>query len=445
MTVVSSSAPPLTPKLNFQLSVMMFLQYAIWGAWLPIFFPFLTTYRGFTGEEAGTLFAGGAIGALVAPFLAGQIADRYFNTEKYLGISHILGGALVWQLSRISSYSGLMAFGILYALIYVPTLNLTNSLAFTHLPDRDRDFGKVRVWGTIGWIAVGIGVGHWLRIMHTPTGVPAAEVLKAQAQGMGDAFKVSAILGWILGAWCFMLPKTPPKPGEKKFAPLEALGQIKKKPLLILFLVTFPISCIHQFYFVRTSGFLGTLQSSGTASIDKFFAAVFGVGGGGLMTIGQIAEIAVLAFMPLVAKRVSRKSLLIVGTLAYTLRFAVFAYLPFTAAVVPALALHGLCFGCFFFIAFLVVDEETTTDVRASAQGLYNLIGMGFGVIAGNYFAGKVDRWATVKDAATGATSTNFQILFSIPMWIAIGCLVALVLFYPSKKAPGLQTAAVTA
>jgi nucleoside transporter len=436
MDAPASTAPPLTGKLNGQLSIMMLLQYAIWGAWLPIFFPFLTTYRGFTGGQAGTLFAVGAIGALVAPFIAGQIADRYFNTEKYLGISHIVGGLLVWQLAKIESYTGLMIFGILYALVYVPTLGLSNSLAFTHLPDRDRDFGKVRVWGTLGWIAVGIGVGHWLRIMHTPTGVPPAEVLKAQAQGMGDAFKLSAILGFILGGWCFTLPKTPPKPGQKKFAPFQALAEIKKMPLLALFLISFPMSCVHQFYFVRTSGFLGTLQSSATDGIDKFFAKVFGVGGGGLMTIGQIAELAVLALMPILATKLSRKMLLTVGVLAYAVRFGVFAYLPFTAAVVPALALHGLCFGCFFFVAFMIVDEETSPDVRASAQGLYNLVIMALGVIAGNFFAGQVDVWAT-KDKVT-----NFQTLFSIPMWICLVCLALLVLFYPSKKQKAAPVAA---
>lgn len=423
-----TSAAPLTPKLNTQLSVMMLLQYAIWGAWLPIFFPFLTVHRGFTGAQAGTLFAVGAIGAVVAPFIAGQIADRYVNTEKYLGISHILGGLLVWQLGSVESYNGLMIFGILYALLYVPTLSLSNALAFHHLPDRDRDFGKVRLWGTIGWIAVGIGIGHWLRIMHTPEGVPPAEVLKAQAQGMAVAFKVSAVLGWILGIWCFTLPATPPKKSEAKFAPGAAMKQIVKMPLLALFIIAFPISVVHQFYFVRTSGFLGTLQSGASAAIDKFFAQIFGVGGGGLMTIGQIAEIAVLAFMPLLAKKVSRKMLLGIGILAYIVRFGVFAYLPYTAAVVPALALHGLCFGCFFFVAFMIVDEETTPDVRASAQNLFNFVVMALGVIFGNLFAGQVDTWAA-KDNVT-----SFQTLFSIPMWICVACLVALMALYPSKK-----------
>ena len=473
MNAPASTAPPLSPKLNLQLSVMMFLQYAIWGAWLPIFFPFLTVYRGFTGEQAGTLFAVGAIGAVIAPFIAGQIADRYFNTEKYLGLSHIVGGLLVWQLATVESYNGLMVFGILYALLYVPTLGLSNALAFHHLPDRDRDFGKVRVWGTIGWIVVGIGIGQYLAAAHTPPKAEAegiaveriktmdpkvkAETLEVavkglkdptetqkhtalvesvskrvisekQAAGMAVAFKVSAALGWLLGVICFTLPKTPPKKSDVKFAPFSAIGQVTKMPLLALFILSFPISMVHQFYFVRTAGFLGTLQSGATDAIDKVVAGIFGVGGGGLMTIGQIAEIAVLAFMPLLAKRLSRKALLGIGVAAYTLRFLIFAYVPYTAAVLPALALHGLCFGCYFFVAFMIVDEETTPDVRASAQNLFNFIIMALGVIFGNFFAGKVDVWAT-KGAVT-----DYSILFGIPAGICLACFVALIAIYPSRR-----------
>src|SRR5437660_3554159 len=138
--------PEPAPGIKFKLSIMMFLQYAIWGAWLPLMFPYFTEFRGLTAQQISIIAAIGAAGALVAPFIAGQIADRYFNTEKFLGVSHIVGGLLVWQLAKIESYGGLMIFGILYALVYVPTLGLSNSLAFTHLPDRDRDFGKVRVW-----------------------------------------------------------------------------------------------------------------------------------------------------------------------------------------------------------------------------------------------------------------------------------------------------------
>jgi nucleoside transporter len=426
MTVVSSSAPPLSPKLNLQLSVMMFLQYAIWGAWLPLFFSFAYEHRHIKIEDVGILVSLGAVGALAAPFISGQIADRYFNTEKFLGISHLVGAIMVWQLANIESYTGLVIFGILYSMIYAPTLALTNSLAFHHLPDRDRDFGKVRVWGTVGWIAVGIGMGQWLLHTHTPDleKVGAAAVRQAQVAGMADSFKLSAILGVVLGVYCFMLPKTPPKQGQQKFAPWEALAEVKKMPLLALFLISFPVACIHQFYFVHTAGFLGNIKTDLAGKINK----IFGVGGGGLMTIGQIAELAVLAFMPLVAKKASRKMLLGVGLVAYILRFAVFAYSDNMLLIGPALALHGLCFGCFFFVAFMIVDEETPADVRASAQGLYNFVVIGLGTIIGNLFAGYVGKMAS----ASGTLS--YKTLFTIPMVVGIVCLVALMALYRGGK-----------
>ncbi len=160
-----------------------------------------------------------------------------------------------------------------------------------------------------------------------------------------------------------------------------------------------------------------------TPTID----AIFGVGGGP-MTIGQIAEIAVLAFMPFFAKRLTRKALLSIGLLAYIARFAIFAYVPEPWAVFPALALHGLCFGCFFFVCFMIVDEETSSDVRASAQSLFNLVVVGFGVIVGNIAAGMVDRIA----AAPGGT--DFSILFGIPMWVTVGCLAVLLVLYPGRR-----------
>jgi nucleoside transporter len=413
--------PPADTGLMVRLSIMMFLQYAIWGAWLPLMFPFFNEYRGIDPVTIGTIAAVGAAGALVAPFIAGQIADRYFNTEKFLGISHLLGAVLVWTMAYVSDVKLLMVLSFFYALLYTPTLALTNSLAFHHLPDRDRDFGKVRVWGTIGWIAVGIGIGQWLLYR-------AGTVRSEQVMGMGDAFRLSAILGVILGLYCFLLPKTPPRREAKKFAPGEALGEvINNRALFWLFLISFPIACIHQFYFVRTAGFLGSDilgLNNAAATINK----IFGVGGGGLMTIGQMSEIVVLAVMPFVAKRLPRKVLLAIGLVAYILRFFVFGYVPYPAAVVAALTLHGVCFGCFFFVAFMIVDEQTTKDVRASAQNLYNLIIVGLGVIVGNLFAGWVDQWAA------GPEGVDYTDFFSIPMWIAVACLALLLVAYPRKS-----------
>ena len=410
----------------------MFLQYAIWGAWLPLLWTFLSGHRDFTPSQIGNMFAIGAVGAIVAPFIAGQIADRWFNTEKFLGISHILGGILVWQLASLETYNSFLVFSLLYSLIYSPTLSLTNSLAFHHLPDRDRDFGKIRVWGTIGWIVVGIGIGQWLLHHHTPTGLEAEAVSAAQAAGMADAFKLSGLLGIVMGIFCFFLPSTPPAKEEKKSAIGGALDAIRLQPLLTLFLIAVPISCVHQFYFVHTAPFLGEFQNQAEGFID-IVNKIVGVGGGGLMTIGQMAEIGVLAMIPLFAKKYSRKALLCVGIAAYALRMFLFAYGPNfpetlqLPAIILGIAMHGLCFGCFIFVAFMVVDEECAADVRASAQSLFNLVIVGIGIIVGSKVAGYVAEISTVNEVM------NYQKLFSVPMWAALACLVIMQLCYPNK------------
>jgi nucleoside transporter len=419
-------------NIRVKLSIMMFLQYAIWGAWLPLFFAFLTGHRHLSNEQAGMLFSIGATGALLAPFIAGQIADRWFNTEHFLAISHLVGAVLVWKLAVVDSYSQLIVYSLLYSLIYAPTLALTNSLAFHHLVDRDREFGKVRVWGTVGWIVAGIAVAQWLLYRYTPAGADAATRKAEQLAGMADSLRLSAVLGVVMGIYCLLLPKTPPRRDKQNFAAAEALREIMaNRALLVLFVVSFFIACIHQFYFVLTAPFLQTkIQLSSDSGVGMWINRIFGVGGGGLMTIGQISELVVLAMMPFIVQRVQKKIILLVGLLAYVLRFAVFAYLPTPATVIPALALHGVCFGCFFFIAFMIVDELTSKDVRASAQGLFNLVIVGLGVVFGNLFAGKVAAVATLPDGGT-----DFTKMFSIPMWVGLASLIVLAIAYPKKTA----------
>jgi len=527
MTSKPASAEPLSSGLNFKLSTMMFLQYAIWGAWLPLLWPFLNSHRGFTPAQIGDMFAIGAVGAIVAPFIAGQIADRWFNTEKFLAISHILGGILVWQLATIETYKGFLAFSLLYSLIYSPTLALTNSLAFHHLPDRDRDFGKIRIWGTVGWIVVGIGIGQWLLANWTPNetepakgitveaiyedpktniskaieinskhldGVLSTNLLQsakkkawasiltenkveipkkaekdkkvtdyakveelinkqdsekvktavlnqigkdikggAQASGMADAFKLSGLLGIGMGLFCFFLPTTPPAKEEKASPIGSALSTIKHQPLITLFLIAVPVSCIHQFYFVHTAEYLKLFQNQAEGFIEVVNKIV-GVGGIGLMTIGQMAELGVLALIPLVAKKCSRKALLCTGLVAYTMRMFLFAYgqsLPESLqlpAIILGISMHGFCFGCFIFVAFMVVDEECAADVRASAQSLFNLVIVGIGIIVGSKIAGSVAEWATVGE------KMDYTKLFSVPMWAGLACLALMGIFYPNRK-----------
>ncbi len=438
--------------LRTRLSAMMFLQYAIWGAWLPILYPFLLGHRGFSLAETGNCLAAGAVGAIFGPFIAGQLADRLFSTEKLLFASHLVGAVLVWMLGTVETYGSFLALSFLYGFVYAPTIALTNSLAFAHIENRDRDFGPIRLWGTIGWIVAGIAVGQVLLRMHSPEGASKEELDAAWNAGRAFAFQLSAILGVAMAIYCLTLPHTPPAGrGEAKESTAwkEALAEIRLQPLVTLFLIAVPVSMIHQFYFVFTSDFVSGIQAAAqSAGADAFANAVnnvLGVGGGGLMTIGQMTEIGVLALMPILATTLSRKTLLAIGLVAYAARMALFAHFPELGPVLLGVALHGLCFGCFIFVAFMIVDERTTPDVRATAQNLFNLVIVGIGIIVGSWFAGSVvGPWAldpVLTDAGVAALGANgepemamnFTRLFSVPMWMAIACLAALVVFYPGK------------
>ena len=429
-----TTASPRTPfGLSSRLSLMMFLQYAIWGAWLPGLYPFLMGHRGFSEEQTGVCLAAGAVGAIFGPFVAGLLADRAFSTEKILAVSHLLGAGLIYLLATAEDFGTFTALSVVYGFVYAPTIALTNSLAFAHIADRDRDFGPIRVWGTIGWIVASIVVGQVLLRYHTPAEATKEVVEAAQNAGRIFAFKLSAVLGAVMGLYCFLLPHTPPnKDGGQKLAFAEALSEVRLQPLLTLFLVAVPISMVHQFFFVYASQFVSEIQNAaGSEGVDRFangVNAIFGVGGQGLMTLGQLSEILVLALIPVVSRSVGRKWLLAVGIVAYALRMALFAYTPTLVPVLLGLSLHGLCFGCFIFVAFMVVDEQTTPDVRASAQNLFNLVIVGIGTIAGSYFAtGVVGRWAKIGD------EMDYTRLFSVPMWIALGCLGLLLVLYPSR------------
>jgi nucleoside transporter len=406
---------------------MMFLQYAIWGAWLPILYPFLMGHRGFSLDQTGLCLMAGAVGALAGPFIAGQLADRSFATEKLLAISHFVGAIIVYFLAGADKFEVFLALSFVYGLVYAPTMALTNSISFANLPDRDRDFGPVRLWGTIGWIAAGIGIGQILLRSYNDS----PELLN---EGRGVGFLIAAGLGVVMAVYCLTLPHTPPtKSAEEKTAWLEGVKEVFKQPLITLFAIAVPVSMIHQFYFVFTSDFVTKVQAAAKSESADAFSnwvnQIFGVGGGGLMTIGQMTEIAVLALIPFFAKSVSRKNLLMIGLAAYAARMALFAFAPSLPTVILGIALHGFCFGCFIFVAFMVVDENTTPDIRATAQNLFNLVIVGIGIIVGSLFATSV-----VAKYATAGGEMDYQKLFSVPMYMALGCLVLMLLFYPSKK-----------
>lgn len=421
---VVDEKPPTPMGTLVLLSVMMFLQFAIQGAWLPLLFGFLRQYRDIDQTTVGNILAVGAIGAMISPLIAGQVADRYMNAERLMALCHFVGAAIVFRIAYATNPAELYVHSFLYGVLYTPTLGLVNSISFRHLSDSGRDFGKVRVWGTAGWIASGIIIGQWLLFK-------AGYDTQRQFAAMGDAMKLSAVLGVALGLFSFILPKTPPAPGKERFAPMEAMREILKQPLLTLFILSFVVAAIHSFFFARAAEYLtvGRVKVPDASWINK----IFGVGGAGLMTVGQISELLVLALMPIFVKNVPRKLLLAVGLSAYALRFFAFAYLTTPAAIVAALALHGLVFGCFFFLVFITIDEHTTKDVRSSAQNIFNLIIFGVGVIFGNWLSGMLGAWVT--DPATNVV--DWQKFYGIPGWIAVGCLVVFLVMYPNRTRPG--------
>jgi len=399
---------------------------------LPLLWPFLFEYRGFTAGQIGNIYAVSAVGAFLGPFIAGQIADRYFATEHFLAISHVLAGLVAWSMATVDSYLGFLSCSLAYSLLYLPTVSLTNSLSFHHLPDRYRDFGKIRVWGTVGWIVVGIVVGQWLWHVHTPAGATPEQIRAAQVAGMADAFRLSGVLGVSMGLFCLLLPHTPPCPGLQKYAAWEALTEIRKQPLVTLFLIAVPISCVNQLYMIHAAGFLGRYQ----LRLSEWINAIFGVGGGGLMTIGQISEVGVLALMPWLVRRFSHRALLAAGLFASAVRLFLFAYVdalpvPPLLSLVVAIAMNGISFGCFVFVGYMIVDEKTTEDVRASAQSLFNLTTFGMGLFAGSYFAAGVASWAST------AGRLDYTRLFGLPMWASLACWLALLVFYPRERNAG--------
>jgi MFS family permease len=431
---------------------MMFLEFAIQGAWLPLIFGFLVNHRGIAQETVGNILAVGAIGAMLSPLIAGQIADRYMNAERVMAILHFIGAAVVLRLAYSSSPGELYFLSFTYGILYTPTLALVNAISFRHLPNPSRDFGKVRVWGTAGWIVSGILIGQWLYSR-------AHDDVALQFAFMTDAMKLSAILGVILGLYSFTLPATPPtivkqreappsnrddgsrvlsyetpQKRRSKLAPVEALREILRQPLLTLFALSFIIAAVHSFFFARAAEYLtkGPVRLPAASWINK----IFGVGGAGLMTVGQISELLVLALMPILIPRINRKILFAVGLCAYALRFFIFAYFTHPAAIIFGLALHGLVFGCFFFLVFITLDEYTTKDVRSSAQNVFNLIIFGVGVILGNWLSGQLGKWVT---SASGAT--NWQQFYAIPGWITLACLAAFLIFYPNRAPPRHETA----
>ena len=383
--------PSGKPSSYARLSIMMFLQYAVWGIWLPVLGQYLEGYLGFSGAQIGMILGlAGSVGAISAPFIAGQVADRYFSTEKFLGFLLIVGGIIKWITAYMTGYMPWLLLSIAYSVVYMPTLALTNSLAMAHLDDPNREFSLVRVWGTIGWIVAGwVFSILWLQTNIGFTTLPpfVGGIDRPDVTlRLVDALKFSGILSILYGVYCYSLPKTPPKKDAiAKLAFVKAFALLKRPSFAVLVSASLLVSIVHQIYFMKTGQFL-VFMGLKEGLIPQ------------VMSIGQFAEIIVLAMLGLMLKRLGFKGVLFIGGLAYFARYAIFGTttLPLSVIVVSQ-ALHGICFACFFAAAFIYVDRVADVDIRHSAQTVFGIIILGGGPVLGGILLGMLEKWFTVE------------------------------------------------
>ena len=382
---------------NQRLGAMMFLQYALWGAWLPVTARYLSAPvaeggLGFTGSQIGmTLGLAGSIGAVLAPFIAGQIADRYFSTERILAFLVTAGGVVKWITSYQTEYSAWLVLSIIYSILYMPTLALSNSITFAHIDDQENDFPKIRIWGTIGWIVASwvfpmIWLQTNLNFQWMPPFIVGAEVPNVTSR-LADALKFSGLISITYGAFCFLLPHTPPKKdATEKLAFKKAFGLFRFSSFTTLVIASLAVSVIHQIYFLQTGPFLSHI-----GILDSQI--------GPAMTIGQFAEILTMAYLGFFLKRLGFKKVITIGVAAYFMRYAIFGTESFPVWVmVASQAFHGFCYAFFFAAAFIYVDKLADEDVRHSAQTVFGIIILGGGPVIGGWLSGYLQNMYTVEN-----------------------------------------------
>ena len=382
---------------NSRLGTMMFLQYALWGAWLPVTARYLSASisdggLGFSGTQIGMILGlAGSIGAIASPFIAGQIADRYFSTERILAFLVTAGAIVKWVTASQTDYHSWLVLSIIYSVLYMPTLALSNSITFAHIDDQENNFPKIRVWGTIGWIVASwafpmIWLQTDLQLQWMPPFIVGAEVPNVTSR-LADALKFSSIISISYGAFCFLLPPTPPKrDAVEKLAFKKAFDLFQYSSFTILVIASLAVSIIHQIYFLQTGPFLSYIGIPDSQI-------------GPAMTIGQFAEILAMAYLGFFLKRLGFKKVITIGIAAYFFRYAIFgtAMLPVWIIVVSQV-FHGFCYAFFFATAYIYVDKLADQDVRHSAQTVFGIIILGGGPVIGGWLSGYLQNVYTVDN-----------------------------------------------
>jgi nucleoside transporter len=360
--------------MTARLSVMMFLQFFIWGCWFVTMGTFLGNNLHASGAETGLAYSTQSWGAIVAPFIIGLIADRYFNAERILGVLHLLGALLMYLMFKSENFAQFYPYVLGYMIAYMPTLALVNSVSFRQLSDPSRQFSFVRVWGTAGWIIAGLAISYVFDWDATEA---------AAAGALRNTFLLGAVVSALLAIYSFTLPATPPTAKGGPFSLRAALGldalKLLKDRNYLMFFVSSVLICIPLAFYYQNA--------------NLFLTEVGMVNATGKMTIGQISEFAFMLLLPIFLLRFGIKKTLLVGMLAWAVRYVMFAYGGpdnVTAVLLIGIALHGICYDFFFVSGQIYTDSKAGEHYRSAAQGLITLATYGVGMLIGFSVAGAI-------------------------------------------------------
>ena len=425
-----------------KLCLMFFLEYFIKGAWLPLLGLYMgSRYLNFSGFQQAWVFNAFAIASVTGMFFGGQLADRVVSQERFLAVSHLIGGLAILGLAYVKTFWPFFGLMLLHCFFYVPTLSVANAIAFAHLAEGRKRFGLLRLWGSVGWVTAAWplifipidwakvpslqeagGMLAWLSTaLSTPKTGPAMEA------ALTSTFLVSGIASMVLAVFSLSLPHTPPAPDRgEPFAPWEAIKLLARPSLLVLYLVTFFDSLVHNGYYFWTSRYF---QSLGVP--ENWIAPA--------MSIGQTMEVVAMAMLAGLIKKLGWRKTLLFGVLSQAIRFGVYAIgsRDLVWAVIAVNLMHGFAYACFFATVYIYVDAHVPSDIRASAQGLFNLMILGISTLVSNFL------WGALVDVfTTGATvdgqvvkALDYHRLFLIPLGISLLAAVLLALcFHPPEE-----------
>ena len=400
--------------VKFQLSLMMFLQFFIWGGWFVTLGTFLGNNLNATGGQIAMAFSTQSWGAIIAPVFIGLIADRFFNAEKILGFLHLLGGGLLYLMSITEDFSVFYPYVFVYMLLYMPTLALVNSVSFNQMKDTTSEFPLIRTFGTVGWIVSGL-------VISFVFGWDAQDSIADGA--LSNTFLMVAMASLMLGFFSFSLPKTPPyQQSQNKFSLKNALGWEAVKLLndrnFLLFFIASILICIPlAFYYQQANPFLVSLKMDNPTA---------------KMSLGQVSEVLFMLLLPLFFARFGLKKTILVGMMAWVIRYLLFAFGDageHTYMLIVGILLHGICYDFFFVSGQIYTDFKAGEKVKSAAQGLITLATYGVGMLIGFWIAGKISDTFILNSGAP-----DWKMIWLIPSFFALMVFVLFSLIFKNEK-----------